>query len=208
MAEIENNISSFNPQLWRLGEWNSYETEKPINIDSLGGDFDAWFDVGDKLFPTDKQISAWMEFCRITQTSMKSMLIERLTKLSEQMELLPARAKPEFGPIIRPTVVARNARKTIDALSKSRKPIGKQSKSIFLCNSIVIPLQDKAPVRFVVMNFQIGRGRYEFETLFCNGKMLMVGENSGLWTRLDWNDEFNVPNFKAETALHPYWHLE
>ena len=31
----------------------------------------------------------------------------------------------------------------------------------------------------------------------------MVGENSGIWTRLEWINEFNVPMFNIGTALHP-----
>ncbi len=76
------------------------------------------------------------------------------------------------------------------------------------CSSVVVPLQDKAPVRFIVMNFEIGHRSYEMEAVFCNEKMLMVGENSGVWTRLEWINEFNIPKFNIETALHPYWRPE
>ena len=82
------------------------------------------------------------------------------------------------------------------------------AKSTLKCNSVVVPLQDKAPVRFIVMNFEIGRRPYEMEAVFCNERMFMVGENSGIWTRLEWINEFNVPMFNIGTALHPYWRPE
>ena len=58
------------------------------------------------------------------------------------------------------------------------------------------------------MNFEIGHRPYEMEAVFCNEKMLMAGENSGVWTRLEWINEFNIPKFNIETALHPYWRPE
>ncbi|GAA6256438.1 hypothetical protein F070042J6_22900 [Bacteroides sp. f07] len=208
MTKTINNISSFNPQFWRIGELGLYETEHSININSLDGDFVAWFDVGDENSPTEKQLAAWEEFCKINPMNIKEMIIEGLVKLSRQMNLLPADINPQYGPGYNPKVVSRNAKKAIEAMSKNNKSIGKQAKSVFQCNSIVIPKQEKSPVRFIVMNFEIGRRPYEMEAVFCNERMLMVGENSGIWTRLDWIYEFNIPNFKAETALHPYWQQE
>lgn len=72
------------------------------------------------------------------------------------------------------------------------------AKSTLKCSSVVVPLQDKAPVRFIVMNFKIGHRPYEMEAVFCNEKMLMVGENSGVWTRLEWINEFNIPKFNMK----------
>ena len=48
----------------------------------------------------------------------------------------------------------------------------------------------------------------KWKLFFCNEKILMVGENSGVWTRLEWINEFNIPKFNIETALHPYWRPE
>lgn len=33
--------------------------------------------------------------------------------------------------------------------------------------------------------------QFEMEGLFCNGQLLFVQENSGLWSRLEWEEEFN-----------------
>ena len=139
---------------------------------------------------------------------MKEMMIDGLTKLANKMDVLPNDVEPEFGPIYRPMATSRNAKRSIEAVRHSRKTLGKVAKSTLKCNSVVVPLQDKAPVRFIVMNFEIGRRPYEMEAVFCNERMLMVGENSGIWTRLEWINEFNVPMFNIGTALHPYWRPE
>ena len=204
MAERINNISSFNPEWWKIGELGLYETRHSIHIDSLDGNFVAWFDVGGETSPTEKQLAAWEDFYKISPTNLKEMILEGLVKLATQMDVLPADVKPQYGSVYHPKVVSRNAKKAIEAVSKNNKHLGRQAKSVFQCNAIVIPKQDKSPVRFIVINFQIGRRPYEFEAVLHNGEILMIGENSGLWTRLDWAYEFNVPDFNTETVSHPY----
>lgn len=208
MEKQKNNISSFDRSLWRIGDWGLYETKYPIYINSLGGDFQAWFDVDGENFPTDKQLVAWEEFCKINPEDMKAMMIDGLAKLVDKMDALSNGVKPEYGPIFKPTVISRNAKRTIEAIRQCRKPLGKIAKANLKCSSVVVPLQDKAPVRFIVINFELGRQPYEMEAVFCNEKMLMIGENSGIWTRLEWINEFNIPMFNIETALHPYWRPE
>lgn len=205
LQQIVNNISGFNSQFWRIGDLGLYETKHPINIDSLNGDFVAWFDVGNENFPTEKQLATWEDFCKISPTNMKEMIIEGLTKLSRQMDLLLADIKPQYGPVYNPKAVSRNAKKAIEVMSKNNRSIGRQAKSIFQCTSVVIPKQDKSPVRFIILNFQIGRHPYEFEAVLCDSVVFIIGENSGLWTRLDWDYEFNVSDFNIATALHSYW---
>lgn len=206
--EEKNYISNFDCSLWRIDDWGLYATKSPICINSLGCDLNAWFDVDGESFPTDKQLAAWMGFCNINPNEMKEMMIDGLTKLANEMDVLPNDVEPEFGPIFRPMVISRNAKRSIEAVRHSRKTLGKVAKSTLKCSSVVVPLQDKAPVRFIVMNFQIGRRPYEMEAVFCNERMLMVGENSGIWTRLEWINEFNIPMFNIGTALHPYWRPE
>lgn len=159
------------------------------------------------FLPTNSLLHGW-GFCNINPNEMKEMMIDGLTKLANKMDVLPNDVEPEFGPIFRPMVISRNAKRSIEAVRHSRKTLGKVAKSTLKCSSVVVPLQDKAPVRFIVMNFQIGRRPYEMEAVFCNERMLMVGENSGIWTRLEWINEFNIPMFNIGTALHPYWRPE
>ena len=201
--EEKNYISNFDCSLWQIDDWGLYTAKSPIYINSLGSDFNVWFDVDGESFPTDKQLVAWAGFCNINSNEIKEMMIDGLTKLVDKMDVLPNDVEPEFGPIY-----SRNAKRSIEAVRHSRKTLGKVAKSTLKCNSVVVPLQDKAPVRFIVMNFEIGRRPYEMEAVFCNEKMLMVGENSGIWTRLEWINEFNVPMFNIGTALHPYWRPE
>lgn len=206
--EEKNYISNFDCSLWQIDDWGLYTAKSPIYINSLGSDFNVWFDVDGESFPTDKQLVAWAGFCNINSNEIKEMMIDGLTKLVDKMDVLPNDVEPEFGPIYRPMAISRNAKRSIEAVRHSRKTLGKVAKSTLKCNSVVVPLQDKAPVRFIVMNFEIGRRPYEMEAVFCNEKMLMVGENSGIWTRLEWINEFNVPMFNIGTALHPYWRPE
>ena len=119
LQQIVNNISGFNSQFWRIGDLGLYETKHPINIDSLNGDFVAWFDVGNENFPTEKQLATWEDFCKISPTNMKEMIIEGLTKLSRQMDLLLADIKPQYGPVYNPKAVSRNAKKAIEGFPKN-----------------------------------------------------------------------------------------
>lgn len=206
--EEKNYISNFDCSLWKIDDWGLYTAKSPIYINSLGSDFNAWFDVDGESFPTDKQLVAWAGFCNINSNEMKEMIIDGLAKLGDKMDVLPNDAEPEFGSIYKPMVISKNAKRSIEAIRHSRKSLGKMTKSTLKCNSVVVPLQDKAPVRFIVMNFAIGRRPYEMEAVFCNEKVLMVGENSGIWTRLEWIYEFNIPKFNIEAAFHPYWRPE
>jgi hypothetical protein len=187
-----------------------------IYVDSLDGGVDMWFDVEERLLnqprPSSKQWAAWDEFCRIDLEKMRQSVVKGLFDLAQRMELLPNDAKPQFGSTIRPKVMAKEARKAACVLNETDINLGKQSALIFKCDSLVVPSQDKAPVRFVIMNFEIGGGKrskasygYELEALFCNGFLLFAGENSGLWTRADWTYCFDAPDFDPVAAVHPFW---
>lgn len=164
--EEKNYISNFDCSLWQIDDWGLYTTKSPIHINSLGSNFDAWFDVDGESFPTDKQLAAWMGFCNINPNEMKEIMINGLTKLVDKMDVLPDDVEPEFGSIYKPMMISKNAKRSIEAVRHSRKTLGKVAKSTLKCNSVVIPLQDKAPVRFIVMNFEIGRRPYEMELFF------------------------------------------
>ena len=208
MEKEENYISNLDCSLWRVDDLGLYAAKSPIHINSLGGNFDAWFDMDGESFLTDKQLTAWTEFCNINPMDMKEMIMNGLIKLADKMDALPNDVELEYGPIYKPIVISRNVKRSVDVIKHSERPLGKMAKCTLKCSSVVVPLQDKAPVRFIVMNFEIGHRPYEMEAVFCNEKMLMVGENSGVWTRLEWINEFNIPKFNIETALHPYWRPE
>lgn len=67
LQQIVNNISGFNSQFWRIGDLGLYETKHPINIDSLNGDFVAWFDVGNENFPTENNLPHGKTFVKSAQ---------------------------------------------------------------------------------------------------------------------------------------------
>ena len=99
-------------------------------------------------------------------------MIDGLTKLVDKMDVLPNDVEPEFGPIYRPMAISRNAKRSIEAVRHSRKTLGKVAKSTLKCNSVVVPLQDKAPVRFIVMNFEIGRRLMKWKLFFVMKRCL------------------------------------
>lgn len=200
---------------WRY-EDGLFQSTKPIDVASLDGSFELWFDIDERFSnlpqPSSKQWTAWNEFCSLEPDVIRQSFVTGLSDLAQRMDRLPDNAKPGFGPTIDPKVMAKEAREAASALKDSDKPMGKQPDLVFKCDSLVIPLQDNAPVNFVVINFQIGIGKcpdrsygHELEALFCNGCLLFIGENSGLWTRTDWIDDFNRSDFDPDTAVHPYW---
>lgn len=97
--EEKNYISNFDCSLWQIDDWGLYTAKSPIYINSLGSDFNVWFDVDGESFPTDKQLVAWAGFCNINSNEIKEMMIDGLTKLVDKMDVLPNDVEPEFGPI-------------------------------------------------------------------------------------------------------------
>ena len=147
---------------------------------------------------------------KVPYTYVKKMISELSTKLKDLDTFAKENeglSKEDYNKL-QEIINFANQYKIKEVIFSIMSPLGKMAKSTLKCNSVVVPLQDKAPVRFIVMNFEIGRRPYEMEAVFCNEKMLMVGENSGIWTRLEWINEFNVPMFNIGTALHPYWRPE
>ena len=43
--EEKNYISNFDCSLWQIDDWGLYTAKSPIYINSLGSDFNVWFDV-------------------------------------------------------------------------------------------------------------------------------------------------------------------
>ena len=76
--EEKNYISNFDCSLWQIDDWGLYTAKSPIYINSLGSDFNVWFDVDGESFPTDKQLVAWAGFCNINSNEINITLF--LTK--------------------------------------------------------------------------------------------------------------------------------
>ena len=74
--EEKNYISNFDCSLWQIDDWGLYTAKSPIYINSLGSDFNVWFDVDGESFPTDKQLVAWAGFCNINSNEIKEMMID------------------------------------------------------------------------------------------------------------------------------------
>ncbi|WP_338791222.1 hypothetical protein [Bernardetia sp. MNP-M8] len=64
--------------------------------------------------------------------------------------------------------------------------------------AIIIPQQSKTPKNYILVladtNWKIKRSEYviEIEILFENNKFSFLQEYAGLWTRLEWNYDYNT----------------
>ncbi|WP_338764027.1 hypothetical protein WAF17_20895 [Bernardetia sp. ABR2-2B] len=64
--------------------------------------------------------------------------------------------------------------------------------------AIIVPQQSKTPKNYILVladtKWKIKRSEYvlEVEILFENNEFSFLQEYAGLWTRLEWNDEYNI----------------
>lgn len=198
-------------KLWEYKD-GIFQSKEPVLVASMGGKYDIWYDVSDYQVPTAKQIVALEEFCSIKPCNLAKQFIKALNTFADKMSSLPKEEIPGFGPSYCPQTMEKAANETAAFLRSANKSLGEISDSVFMCDSLVIPLQEYAPCRFILMNFEVKRGKvlgqsygYEMEALFCDGQLLLVGENSGLWTRLEWENEFNIADFNIKNACPVYW---
>ena len=85
--EEKNYISNFDCSLWQIDDWGLYTAKSPIYINSLGSDFNVWFDVDGESFPTDKQLVAWAGFCNINSNEIKEMIDETKESITKYSQL-------------------------------------------------------------------------------------------------------------------------
>lgn len=189
-----------------------FQSKDPIFVAPIGGKYDVWYDVGGVQAPTAKQIAAWEEFCGLRPDAVKKQFIIALNTFADKMSSLPKEERAKLGPCYSPQTMKKVANETAEFLHGANRSLGEMSYSVFSCNSLVIPSQEDAPCRFVLINFEVKSGEipgqsygYEMEALFCDGQLLLIGENSGIWTRLEWENEFNISDFDPKNACLPYW---
>lgn len=197
--------------LWEYAD-GLFQSKEPVLVPSVGGKYDVWYDVSGKKAPTSKQIAAWGEFCGLRADAFKQQFILALNTFADQMSLLCKEEMPKLGPSYSPQIMRDAAHETAAFLHCTNQPLGEISSSVFIFNSLVIPSQEDAPCHFVLMNFEVKSGKVpgqtygcEMEALFCDGQLLLIGENSGLWTRLEWKNEFNRADFDKKKACSPFW---
>lgn len=197
--------------LWEYTD-GLFQSKQPVFVASMGGKYDVWYDAGGHQFPTAKQLVAWDEFCSLQPYDLTKQFIIALNNFSDKMSSLPKEETPKLGPCYHPQTMKKATNETATFLQGVNQSLGEISSSVFMCDSLVIPSQEYAPCRFILMNFEIKRGKvigqsygYEMEALFCDGQLLLVGENSGLWTRLEWGNEFNISDFDYKNAASPFW---
>lgn len=197
--------------LWEYAD-GLFQSKEPVFVASVDGKYDVWYDVGGYQSPTAKQIAAWEEFCSLQPYDLVKQFITALNTFAHKMSSLLIEETPKLGPRYCPQTMKKAANETAAFLHGANQSLGEVSSSVFICDSLVIPSQEYAPCRFILMNFEVKRGNvlgqsygYEMEALFCDGQLLLIGENSGLWTRLEWENEFNKSDFDKRAACSPFW---
>jgi len=197
----------------------------PVMVHSLGAEMQVWVNVevpedlksgsglaGSPKFvpphprPSAKQRDAWHQFDNVRPEQMRQMLADGLRRLADRMDGVPPGSEPEFGPVHCPEEVSkasRNAASMLDGCTIQEVPGCQWS-------HMMIPHQQDAPVHFVLLHFTIASDvrppwGYELEALFADAQVVFIGEDSGLWTRTEWEYDFNAPSFDPATAAHPYW---
>lgn len=197
--------------LWEYAD-GLFQSKKPVVVASVSGKYDVWYDVSGYQSPTAKQLAAWKEFCSLQPKDLTKQFITAFYAYADKMNTLPKEETPKLGPCYSPQTMKKAADETAVFLQGTTQSLEEISNPIFICDSLVIPSQEYAPCRFIMMNFEVKRGKvlgrshgYEMEALFCDGQLLLIGENSGLWTRLEWENEFNIPDFDKKNASLPYW---
>lgn len=198
--------------IWKYeADFYLYSSVEPVFIGSIQGQCSALFDVTEQR-PSKKQIAAWNEFCNLSPHDLREQFILGFINYGKRLDRLLKDPNLEFSSSYNPKLIKKLVRKTILTLLKSQLPLGKNESSAFHCDSLIIPRQEESKCHFVLVNFFLRRGKvprqpyaYEMEALFCDGKLLFMGENSGLWTRLEWENEFNTSLFEPTVSHPPYW---
>ena len=197
---------------------------QPVLVHSLGADMQVWVNAelpeemkyGSPFSspkwapahaqPSEKQQAAWRQFDAVPPEQMKRVLAGGLRRLADRMDALPPGSEPEFGPSYYPEEVSKASRNTASMLDS--RTIQEVPGCQF--SHVMIPHQQNAPVQFVLLHFAIACDTeppwgYELEALFADAQIVFIGEDSGLWTRTEWEYDFNSASFDPATAVHPYW---
>lgn len=187
-----------------------FQSIEPIFVVSMQGRYDIWYDVTEQ-HPSTKQIAAWNEFYNLSPGELRKQFIAGFANFDKKISALSKNSELTCSSFYNPKIIKKAVQKTIFALQKSDLPLGNMDSSVFRCDSLVIPLQEKCQCHFVLMNFELGVGLpdkpdgFEMEGLFCNRKLLLTQENTGLWTRLEWEEKFNTSLFEPATVHYTYW---
>lgn len=63
---------------------------------------------------------------------------------------------------------------------------------------VVVPQQDRTPLRLVSLHLDVdGADPRSYEGIFADGRLVHLGEDTGLWAREEW-PEFNDPRMTAD----------
>lgn len=173
-------------ELADIGFQDDGSSAGPVWMPPLKSLVEAYFDFDQDGSPSPKQWAAWEQFCDLAHPDCQSQLTRVLKEL--------ARRLPPSDP---------NAA----VLAAAPQQLRTMPEGIW-ADLVIVPHQDKAEHRFVIVALAIDLGEetefdLELEVLFVDGRALFAGEFSGLHARLDWH-WFNSADFVPEQATHPY----
>lgn len=143
--------------LWEYTD-GLFQSKEPIFVACVGGQYDVWYDVNDQA-PSAKQIAAWEQFCSLEPCNLRKQFIQALDCFADKMNALPKGEIPKFGPSYYPIAMKKIANETAIFLCGTNQLLGEINHSVFMCDSLVIPLQEQAPCHFILMNFEVKIGR-------------------------------------------------
>ncbi|MDR1198342.1 MAG: hypothetical protein LBK94_04930 [Prevotellaceae bacterium] len=138
-------------------------------IPSLETSMELWFNTFNKNIPTKKQINVFNNFLKINQNELNNIIIEINNLRDKEI--------------------------SINRIIKKSKRINCLNELQF--DNIIFPRQNRTKNKYLLFyattDWRIPRSEFtlEIEILFKNNKLELVQEHSGLWTRLEWDSEYN-----------------
>jgi hypothetical protein len=139
-------------------------------IPLLETSIELWFDTCNKNIPPKKQINVFNSFLKINKSEINNMIIE-INNLRDK-EIL------------------------INKIVKKSKKINFLNELHF--DNLILPRQNRTKNGFLLLyattEWKIFRSEFtlEIEILFKNNRLELVQDHSGLWTRIEWDYEYNL----------------
>lgn len=166
-----NNRFNFSEIIYKNDECGIITTEK-IYIPVIDYDTEIWI---------NKERKNQVNFSRKQKSSLENFLKVSNNEISLMNKELESYAKE----LIEENQITKQSIKSKEAFDLKYR-------------AIIVPQQSKTPKNYILIladtNWKIKRSEYiiEIEILFENNKFSFLQEYAGLWTRLEWNYEYNT----------------
>lgn len=181
---------------------------RPVDVGCVPTRVDAWGDVEPHQGRTlsDKQRDAWERFGALDPGVLRADLAAGFAALAERV----GSVSDPFGSVLGSRKRADELAALFDQAARrlAQEPTEPgQWPRIVRATSVLLPRQDQADHRLVVVSLDVGfpsEKAFEVEVLFANERMALIGEHCGLAARIEWAD-INVPGADPFALDHPYW---